>query len=78
MSNYPRGEWAEIWDGLYWRWIWKHREKLAKNPRWAMMCAMVRKMDRAKRTAHLQRAEKYLQWLDASLACDADATVEQL
>ncbi|MDG2207710.1 MAG: cryptochrome/photolyase family protein [Pirellulales bacterium] len=70
MSNYPPGEWAEIWDGLYWRWIWKHREKLAKNPRWAMMCAMVRKMDRAKRTAHLQRAEQYLQRLDASLPRD--------
>jgi deoxyribodipyrimidine photolyase-related protein len=80
MSNYPRGEWAEIWDGLYWRWIWKHCEKLAKNPRWAMMCAMVRKMDRAKRTAHLQRAEKYLQRLDASLPCDVltcDVAVEQ-
>ncbi len=41
MSNYPRGDWCEIWDGLYWRWIWKQRKALASNPRWAMMCAML-------------------------------------
>ena len=60
MSNYPKGEWTTIWDGLYWRWIWNHRTELAKNPRWAMMCAMARKMDPAKRQSHLDIAEKYL------------------
>lgn len=65
MSNYPKGEWATVWDGLYWRWIWNHRTELAKNPRWAMMCAMVKKMDATKRKTHLEVAEKYLKSLDA-------------
>ena len=60
MSHYSKGSWTKIWDGLYWRWIWNHRIELAKNPRWAMMCAMARKMDPAKRQSHLDIAEKYL------------------
>lgn len=65
MSHYPKGPWCEIWDGLYWRWIWNHVDELAKNPRWAMMCAMAKKMDAAKRNGHLQKANEYLQQLDA-------------
>ncbi len=61
MSNYPRGDWCEIWDGLYWRWIWKQRKALASNPRWAMMCRAVEKMDTSKRRGHLNRAEAYLE-----------------
>ena len=64
MSNHPNGDWARIWDGLYWRWIWNHCDELAKNPRWSMMCAMARKMDEEKRRAHLDVAESFLGGLD--------------
>jgi len=64
MSHYKTGPWCEIWDGLYWRWIWKHADELAKNPRWAMMCSMAKKMDTAKRKTHLKHAETYLTKLD--------------
>ncbi|MEM6462471.1 MAG: cryptochrome/photolyase family protein [Pseudomonadota bacterium] len=60
MSNHRSGEWADIWDGLYWRFIWKHREALSANPRWSMMCRTVERMDDAKRKAHIARAEAYL------------------
>lgn len=60
MGNHPKGDWCEIWDGLYWRWIWQHADALEKNPRWAMMVSMVRKMDEAKRKGHLDVAEGYL------------------
>ena len=33
MSNYPKEGWTEIWDGLYWRFIDRHRDTLAKNQR---------------------------------------------
>ncbi len=65
MSHYGKGDWCETWDGLYWRWIWKNAKALEKNPRWAMMVAMVRKMDEQKRQTHLDNAEKYLSGLDA-------------
>ncbi len=65
MSHYKSGPWCEIWDGLYWRWIWNHVDELAKNPRWAMMCSMARKMEPAKRKIHLQNADNFLESLDA-------------
>lgn len=60
MSHYKKGAWCEVWDGLYWRWIWNHSDQLAKNPRWAMMCSMARKMDPEKRETHLKNAEDFL------------------
>ena len=60
MSNHPNGPWTKTWDGLYWRWIDDHRESLAKNPRWSMMCAMCKKMDPEKLNAHRQAAEIFL------------------
>ena len=63
MSNHPKGDWTATWDGLYWRWIWNHVDELGKNPRWAMMCAMAKKMDPDKRSAHLKHAEEFLNQL---------------
>ena len=60
MSNWGKGDWCDAWDGLYWRWIWKNREALAGNPRWAMMVSMVEKMDKAKRDTHLENAANFL------------------
>ena len=60
MSHYPKDDWCRVWDGLYWRWIWCHVEELAKNPRWAMMCAMAKKMDSEKRAGHLRQADDFL------------------
>ncbi len=60
MSHYKQADWCDVWDGLYWRWIWNHSDELAKNPRWAMMCSAAKKMDTAKRNAHLANAEKFL------------------
>jgi len=64
MSHYKTGPWSEIWDGLYWRWVWNHSDDLAKNPRWAMMCSMAKKMDAEKREKHLNVAKNYLAGLD--------------
>ncbi len=60
MSHYRREAWCDIWEGLYWRWIWKHRQALSKNPRWSMMCRMAEKMDPGKRHRHIQVADDYL------------------
>lgn len=64
MSHYKKGAWCEVWDGLYWRWIWNHVDQLAKNPRWAMMCSMAKKMEKEKLDAHLRNAEQFLAKLD--------------
>jgi deoxyribodipyrimidine photolyase-related protein len=33
MSNYSKGEWTDLWDGLFWRFLKKHRPLFEKNPR---------------------------------------------
>jgi len=60
MSSYQKGNWCEIWDGLYWRFINKHHAALQKNHRWSMMCAMLKKMEGAKRKQHITVAERFL------------------
>ena len=65
MSHWQPGPWSEIWDGLYWRFIWVHREELRTNRRWAMMCRSVETMAPATRNAHLRNAEAFLGQLDA-------------
>ena len=68
MSHYKSAPWCDIWDGLYWRWIWNHHRELGKNPRWAMMCSMAKKMDAEKRNRHLDNAERFLERLDERTA----------
>lgn len=61
MSHYPSGDWADIWDALYWRWILKHADALRKNPRWSMMVRMAEKMDEEKKQKYHDLAETFLQ-----------------
>lgn len=37
MSNYKKGEWSEIWDALFWRFMDKHRKFFSQNPRLGML-----------------------------------------
>ncbi len=37
MSDYRQGDWCDVVDGLYWRFIDKHRDFFAGNPRLALM-----------------------------------------
>ena len=63
MSDYPKGDWQGIWDGLFWRFLDKQRETFRKNPRWAMLISTWDKMPEEKKSAHLKRANEFLQKL---------------
>ena len=60
MSDYPRGEWEEIWTALYWSFIDRHRDLFESNYRLSMMPRMLDKMDSDKRSAYMKRAEEFL------------------
>lgn len=60
MSNFEKGDWCDIWDGLYWRFILRHKKVLEKNPRMSMMVVQLNKMDRDKLKKHLKIAESFL------------------
>jgi deoxyribodipyrimidine photolyase-related protein len=45
MSDHKKGEWCDVVDGLYWRFIEKHEKFFMSNPRLSMMPRSLKKMD---------------------------------
>jgi len=64
MSNYKKGEWQNVWDGLFWNFMDKHRDFFLSNPRLGMLVRMFDKFPEEKRITHLKNAERYLKTLD--------------
>lgn len=63
MSHYKKGEWSDIWDALFWRWIINNATELQGNPRWAMMVRNAQKMDTEKQSNYLQVANDFFDQL---------------
>jgi deoxyribodipyrimidine photolyase-related protein len=61
MSNYPKGNWEKIWDGLFWRFIGKHQNFFKSNPRTSMLYHSYNRMSEEKRKHHIQHAEEFIQ-----------------
>ena len=59
MSNYKRGDWCAIVDGLYWSFLDKHKERLQNNMRMKMQYAHLAKMDEQKLTEHKRVANEF-------------------
>jgi deoxyribodipyrimidine photolyase-related protein len=62
MSRFRKGTWCPIWDALYWRFIHKHQDFFAANPRMSVMTAQCRRMG-TRLDAHLKTAETFLEEL---------------
>ena len=64
MSDYAKGDWCEVWDALYWRFIDRERAFFSANPR---MRVMVGQLDRmGKKLAHHHAVSaKFLEKLHA-------------
>lgn len=60
MSDYERGEWANIWDGLYWRFVEKHRSLLTKNQRMRSVVQRLDRLDPDQKRIISYRAEDFL------------------
>jgi deoxyribodipyrimidine photolyase-related protein len=60
MSDYPTGDWEELWTALYWNFIGRHREFFNSNHRLSMMPRLLDKMNIQKRATYKILAEKYL------------------
>jgi len=56
MSDYPKDEWCDDWDALFWSFISRQREFFVAQPRLTMMVRNLDKMDEARRSTHLKRA----------------------
>jgi deoxyribodipyrimidine photolyase-related protein len=67
MSDYEKGDWQAIWDGLFWRFMHVHRSFFLKNPRLGMLVNTFDKMATEKQQLHLTNAEQFLQQLDKQI-----------
>ena len=57
MSDYKKDEWCEIWDGLFWRFLHKNKDKIASNSRIGML---IKSNDISKYNEKIILAEKFL------------------
>lgn len=59
-SDYTRGEWTNVWDGLYWRFVEKHRTVLSKNPHMRSVVSRFDRLDADQKRILSYRAEDFL------------------
>lgn len=57
MSDYKKGAWCDVVDGLYWSFISDHKDYFVTNPRLSMMVRNLERMEKDKKD-HLKRISK--------------------
>lgn len=64
MGHWNKGPWQDVWDGLFWRFLHRHRDFFRRNPRMGMLLSTFDKMPAKKQQAHLKNADHFLAGLD--------------
>ncbi len=67
MSDFTKGPWCDIWDGLFWRFVDKHRDTFTKNYRLSLLVSQYDRMKPDRRKTLLNLAKNYLRNLDEKL-----------
>ena len=60
MMDFKRGDWCNIMDGLYWRFIDRNRKFFSKNPRLSMMVRIFDKMKSDRKKLILTAAQRFI------------------
>ena len=60
MSDYPKGDWQQVWDGLFWRFMHVHRDFFESNPRLGMLVRNLDRMEKSSLEEHLKNANGFL------------------
>jgi len=60
MMDFKKGEWCNVMDGLYWRFINRNRVFFLKNPRLSMMVRVYDKMKVDRKKIILKAADKFI------------------
>ena len=60
MSDYSKGPWVDVVDGLYWKFIDNNRDKLKLNPRIGIMTNMIDKMDVNRKSKIYSAADAFI------------------
>ncbi len=60
MSNYKKGEWCDVVDGLYWKFVDKNIKFFESNPRLAIMTKSLDKMSSDRKRSIFQKADEFI------------------
>lgn len=61
MSSFKKNDWCDVVDGLYWRFIDKHRDFFSSQPRLSMMPKMLDRIDSKRKDYLLGRAHQFIE-----------------
>ncbi|MEM9414321.1 MAG: cryptochrome/photolyase family protein [Planctomycetota bacterium] len=61
MGDYGKGDWCDVADGLYWRFVDKHRSFFEGNPRLSMMPRSLDKLKPGRKEKIFNLAESFIQ-----------------
>ena len=60
MMHFKKGQWCDVMDGLYWKFIEKNKLFFLKNPRLSMMVRVLEKMKDERKQKIFESADKFL------------------
>ena len=60
MMHFKKGSWCDIMDGLYWRFINKHKDFFLSNPRLSMMVKILEKMNEERKNKIFNAANEFI------------------
>jgi len=60
MGNFQRGPWCADWDALFWRFVSRHRDLFARNPRTSVMAHQLDRISPVRLDELMSRAESLL------------------
>jgi len=66
MSRYKKGDWCDVADGLYWRFIDQHQDFYSKNPRMSFMLNTLGRMNTDRKTKIFTAAENFIKKVSTS------------
>ncbi len=61
MMDFKKGEWCDVLDGLYWRFIESNRDFFSKNPRLSMMIRVLDRMNQDRKKNIMVLADKFIE-----------------
>ena len=60
MSNYKKGDWCNIVDGLYWGFIEKHRDFYSSNPRLSFQVRILDRLSEEKKELIFKHSNNFI------------------
>ena len=61
MSNYKRGEWCDVVDGLYWKFTEDNIDFYKTNPRLSLMVNALNKINPERKKLIIDKAERFIE-----------------